>query len=173
MTNRRAPGEGTVYKRKDGSYEAAKTIGRNTSGNSRRISGYGRTKAAAMKSLQDKIDELGGAAMLPQIAERSKITVGDWLDAWIHYKEHVAGLKRATIEQYRGIIRVHLKPSLGDKRLMMLKPVDVEHMLALIAAKGRSARTVRYAWQTLNAALRHAVARELIRSNPATGVEKP
>lgn len=173
VTKRRAPGEGTVYQRKDGSYEAAKTVGSSTKGNPRRVTAYGRTKAAALANLQKKIDKLGGAAMLPRIAETSKITVGQWVDSWLKYKTEVSNLKPNSIAAYGNTIAVHIKPAIGDKRLISLRPVDVEHMLTGIAAKGRSARTVRYAWQTLNAALRHAVRRQLITSNPAAEVEKP
>lgn len=173
MKRKRPPGEGSIYLRKDGRYAAAKTVGYTPAGNPRRVTAYGRTQAEARARLEARISELGGPAMLPMLSESSSITVGEWLDSWVAYKKNVSNLKPGSIDRYKNVIKVHLKPELGARRLATVRPAHVEHLLGTIAAKGRSARTIRYIWQTLNAACKHAVRRGLIAANPCAAVEKP
>lgn len=68
---RRSNGEGTVYKRKDGYYCAQETL------DGRRISGYGKTKTAALASLKRKVKE---AIQEGSVRPKSKnATVGEYI----------------------------------------------------------------------------------------------
>jgi integrase len=170
---KRPPGEGTVTQRKDGRQEAAKTIGYNEHGNPIRLRAYGRTQGEARAKLEQKIQELGGPTMLATLAtlaDASKVTVKEWMESWLQYKETVDQLKPGTLARYRCMSNVHIIPAIGNRRLLSIRPAHVEHLLAGIAAKGLSKRMVRYVWQTLNSALKQALRRELIPSNPCAAV---
>ncbi len=57
MTKRRASGEGSIYKRKDGRWAADFTIGRTSTGKRRRKTVYGRTQAEVLKRLAELVSK--------------------------------------------------------------------------------------------------------------------
>src|SRR5512135_1535941 len=76
---RRGSGEGTVYKRADGSWAAALDLGV-VEGKRRRRFVYGRTQ----KEVLDKLallrrQQTSGARLMPP-----RLTVGQYLDHWLH-----------------------------------------------------------------------------------------
>lgn len=72
---RRSNGEGTVYKRKDGYYCAQETL------DGRRISGYGKTKTAALASLKRKVKE---AIQEGTVRQKNKsVTVGEYIQYFL------------------------------------------------------------------------------------------
>jgi len=170
---KRPPGEGTITKRKDGRYEAARTVGYNEQGNPVRIRSYGRSQGEARQKLEKKIQDYGGPLKLGGIAEASKVTVEDWLESWLRFKETTAGLKPRTIAGYRHMAEKHIVPSLGRRKLLSLKLAHVEDLLTRLAGRGLARSTIRQVWQVLNNACRHAVRRELLASNPCAEAQKP
>ena len=44
--------------------------------------------------------------------EQKEMTVGEWLDTWL--KEYLADVKQGTSIHYESVVRLHLKPALGD-----------------------------------------------------------
>jgi integrase len=168
---KRANGEGTIAKRPDGRYVAAAFVPV-TGGGRRRVFVYGRTRADA----RDKLDELlrDAANGIPRARERQ--TVGTYLDYWL---EHVVKPERrvSTYKGYETMVRVHIKPVLGKKKLDELGPADVRRLLAELREKetsghggGRrhlSPRMIQFAHAVLRNALSNAVREELVSRNAA------
>ncbi|MCP4897561.1 MAG: site-specific integrase [bacterium] len=167
---KRPPGEGTVTIRKDGRYEAARTIGYNERGNPIRIRAYGITQGEARDKLERKIQDMGGHAVLGTLADASQVTVADWLESWVRYKETVDELKPSTTRNYRHLATKHINPRIGTRRIQTIRPAHVEDILSQMARDGLSKRTRRYVWQALNNAFKHAVRRQLLPSNPCDAV---
>ncbi|HVA44550.1 MAG TPA: tyrosine-type recombinase/integrase [Acidimicrobiales bacterium] len=69
------------------------------------------------------------------------------------------------------IVRNHLLPVLGDRRLGSIAPRDVQVLVA--SWDGQAARTVRRQYGVLTAILNYAVASDLIARSPARGVRLP
>ena len=120
MTRRRGHGEGTIYQMKSGKWRAHVSLpdGRRVSKvlDSRREASQ--WLAAATKTISDG---------LPVAA--SRITVGQFLDRWL--VDVVAHRVRPrTYESYESIVRVHLRPALGDIRLVALRPDHVQRMIS-------------------------------------------
>lgn len=91
MARRRSNGEGTVYKRKDGYYCAQETL------DGRRISGYGKTKTAALASLKKKVKE---AIQEGSVRPKSKnVTVEEYIPYFI---ESLSITNRITKDNYEG-----------------------------------------------------------------------
>ncbi|MGH8902637.1 MAG: hypothetical protein ACRDYA_13415 [Egibacteraceae bacterium] len=75
MSGRRANGEGTIYRRKDGRYEGAAYF-RTTSGTRKRIRVYGKTREAVHASLTEAMTKAQQGTPLP-------IVLGGWVIIWI------------------------------------------------------------------------------------------
>ena len=186
---RRLPGEGSLYwVEKRQRYCAARTVGTDVRGRPRRVVAYGLTKTEAIGKLARKLDELGGQAAAVALPPSSSVTLSQWVEQWLTARGAGLGrpLRPATAASYRSLLELHVLPSLGHRRLATLRPAHVEDLLLALlrngwqrerpdedVPRGLSARSVRYVLQVLRACLRHAVRRDLIRSNPCDGVQLP
>lgn len=120
---RRANGEGTVYLRKDGRYEARVYV-LTTDGTERRITRYGRTYAEAHR----KLVELQAQHHQGVPVSVNNMLVGDYLEHWL---QSVVRRKRPkTYIGYRDVVRLHITPVLGKKRLARLTSQDVRKLVA-------------------------------------------
>lgn len=171
MARKRANGEGTIVKRPDGRYHAAAFVPMSDGGR-RRVFVYGRTRS----EVKDKLDELlrNAADHIPRARERQ--TVGEYLDYWL---EHVVKPERraTTYHGYETMVRLHIKPALGRKKLDELGSTDVRAMVATLRAKqtnghgagprSLSPRMVQSAHAVLRNALSNAMREELVSRNAA------
>lgn len=199
MGGRRANGEGTVYQRKDGRWEAAGYVV-TADGGSKRVRVYGSTRKQAMDKLIAKI--AASNAGLPVAADAST-TVGDYLNAWLTTVA-VHKLRPTTYATYEHYVKAFIIPGLGAKRLVALTPKDVRAWLHQVqtvcqcCAQGRDASrdpnatrkqsrprccavgvccnttitagTVAYLKAVLSSALAHAVAENELPRNVASAV---
>jgi len=167
MTKKNAVGEGTLYKRKDGRYEAALWV-TTTSGIRRRYRAYGSTRQeASAKLLAAKQREMQG---IPTADREWKLSA--YLDYWL--AEIVQKHRRpATYEMYEMTVRRHLKPKLGNVTLTKLSVPMLQRIINQLTADGRSNRQVQIIRTVLSAALTRAVREELVTRNVARLVEVP
>lgn len=116
---RRANGDGSIWKRKDGRYAFAAYV-LTTDGIYKRVQGYGRDYEDARTKLHKLLADSDRG--IPVVSENW--TVGDYLDYWL---EHVVRVERRpkTVQGYESVIRRHLVPALGRKRLDKLTARDV------------------------------------------------
>ena len=167
MTRRRAPGEGAVFERLDGRWEARLEV-RETDGRRRRKSFYGRTQSEALAKLRQAQRQLDDG--LPIVNER--LTTGEYLEHWSSVTMPPL-LRPATADSYAAFVRLHLVPALGKIPLAKLAPEDVERLLATKQQDGLSPNTVRLIRSTLRRALGMAERRGLVVRNVATLVDGP
>ncbi|MBE3010871.1 site-specific integrase [Microbispora sp. NEAU-D428] len=122
-TNRRARkrsnGEGTIYQRKDGRYEGAVFV-LTTAGTYKRVRAYGRTHEEARKKLTALISQADQG--IPVASENW--TMAEYLAYWL---KHIVMEERRpkTYQGYESVVRLHLVPVLGKKRLGKLNAQDV------------------------------------------------
>ncbi len=83
---------------------------------------YRKTKSEARKALRQALKDRDEG-----ISTDGSATVGALLDEWLASVKDAVSLR--TWLGYEGIIRVHLKPGVGDKRLDKLSPKDVQGIL--------------------------------------------
>lgn len=94
-----------------------------------------------------------------------------YLDKWLaSSKQKVAG---RTYQDYVNILRLHVRPPLGKKKLSALRPLDIQELVDNLQEKGLSARTVRHAHAILYRALQQAVKWRILVNNPASAVDLP
>src|SRR4029450_2729018 len=100
------------------------------------------------------------------------MTVEEWLTYWV---ENVAParVRPRTLNGYRSIIRMHLVPNIGSRRLDPLMPEHLEQTYQGLLAGGRSPATVLRIHRMLHRALKIAMQRDRVARNVATMVEPP
>lgn len=165
----RGSGEGCISRRKDGSWCAVVTTGRNPeTGKLKRQFFYGKTRQEVAEKLNKALNDLRQGTFV----EPSKLTVGEWLDTWlVEYKK--PELRPTTYDSYEVMVRVHLKPAIGGLKLKDLRPEHLQHLYNEKAKSGLSATTVRYIHAVIHQALKQAVRNQLVVRNVAEATTLP
>jgi integrase len=158
---RRANNEGSIYRRKDGRWEAAAYFV-TTSGIRKRKRFYGPTRTVAHSKLLAAKTQATQGIRVPDQTWR----LGDYLDYWLEkfVKPHRAP---KTYEQYEGAARLYLKPGLGGHTLVNLSVAQVQMFLDTQITNGASTRRVQIMRTALSAALTRAMREELLIRNVA------
>ncbi|WP_432982173.1 site-specific integrase [Dactylosporangium sp. CA-233914] len=117
--SRRANGQGSVYQQKDGRWVGAAYV-LQADGTFKRQRLYGKSEA----EVNEKLVAIQARSHQGVPAEATGWTVERFLSYWI---EHVVtpSRKPKTAQGYEVVVRVHLIPALGKKRLNRLSAVDV------------------------------------------------
>lgn len=160
---RRGNAEGTIYKRKDGRWEAAISTG---DGRRRRF--YGRTRGEAADKLRKAQHALSQG--LPLAGER--LTVGDYLARWLEESARPT-LRPRVYDSYRQVVRGHLIPAFGRTRLVKLTPDAIQAYMNQKLASGLRPNTVRNHHAVLRRALTQAERWGLAPRNVARLVSPP
>lgn len=164
----RAPaGAGTIYRRKDGRYEAAVRV-LIPNGGHRRLRVYAATRAEAYKQLQALIDRSDKGIPAPE----KSWTVAAWLAYWMDGVVRMKNRPR-TIERYETIIRQRITPLIGTKRLERLSVHDVQVAVSRLSEDGVGPRSIQQFRAVLSAALSRAQREELVHRNVARLVDLP
>ncbi|MFJ3586003.1 tyrosine-type recombinase/integrase [Streptomyces sp. NPDC090127] len=185
----RANGEGTIYQRKDGRWEAAGYV-LASDGTRKRVRVYGSTRREAADKLAEKIADSNRG--LPVATADS--TVGDYLTYWLG-SVAVHRLRENTHTRYTACVRLHLIPGLGTKKIARLTAKDVRTFLDRLRTTCRcctqgldterqaccaigeccqkqlSPSTLIYVHSVLKSALEHAVREDELPRNVARNVK--
>ena len=106
------------------------------------------------------------------LSQAGRTTVAEYLGWWM--ENVVRGeVAHRTYHNYLSLIRNHIVPKLGKKKLNTLKLEEVENLYRSMMAKGLSSATIRYAHAVLRRALKQAVVRGLVPRNVAEGASLP
>jgi integrase len=162
---KRGNNEGSIYKRKDGRWEAKLTIGYDADGKPIRKSSYHKTRREAQDAMRDAQTRL--ASNLAQLDTGT--TLREWSEIWLENKKSV--LKQSTYENYFYALK-HILPPLGHLKLCEIKNVQLQAFLnELGKTKGKSAlQKVRI---VLYGMLDEAEKNELVTRNAARGLKMP
>jgi integrase len=159
--HRRRRGEGAVYRRKDGRWEARLRLP-----DGRRTSIYTSTRRRAVAKLADagwRIDH-----GLPLHA--AKRTVADYLNYWLEVTRR--RVRPTTFEAYELCVR-RLLPPIGSLRLVYLEPSIIQTTYDALLSNGLSARSVEQTHAVLHRALYQALHWGLVTANPTELVAPP
>lgn len=169
MARRSANGEGSIYKRQDGRWEAAISLDTVT-GKRKRVHFYGRTRQEVHKKLIAAKAQADSGIALPD----RQWHLDEYLDYWL--EEIVKPSRRPkTYQQYESVSRLYLKPELGRTLLTKLSVSLVQSFIneqfAQVESRGQSKRKVHTMRAVLSAALSRAMREELVTRNAARLVE--
>ncbi|SES66959.1 tyrosine-type recombinase/integrase [Geodermatophilus poikilotrophus] len=165
---RRANGEGSIFKRKDGTWSAELSY-RDNHGTLKRRTVYGKTQAEVRAKFRDARERIESGAPIKD----ASMTVAAWLEDWITKSLAASDRKQATKDLYATLARTHLVPTIGTIALGRLRPSDVEALVVTKRGAGLSGSTIRTIYTVLRSALEIAARDGLLRSNPAAAVKRP
>ena len=120
---RAANGQGGVYQRADGRWEA-KIFVDLPDGRRKRISVYGDTQQETLNELTRMLDQQRRG--IPVVT--TTMTVADYMNYWL---KHIAepSIRRTTYASYEGDVRLHIIPGIGSRKLKSLQPAHVRAWL--------------------------------------------
>ena len=164
MTKRRGHGEGHIgFHKPSGKWRAALDLGI-VNGKRKRKYVYGETRKAVATALREMHQEQAEGQIVTE-----KQTVAQWLDRWLD--TYVVLRRRPkTIESYRQIITLYLKPHLGKLQLAKLTGEHVETMINAML-KTLAPRTAQYARAVLRKSLNQAKKLGYVRRNVVLDTE--
>lgn len=165
---RRGHGEGGLWQRPDGRWEALLHTGYTPDGKRKRRKAVRHTKTAAAAALK----EMGAEEEQGLNPDASRWTVADWLQRWIE-TEVTATVRPRTQEQYASVVNGHLIPALGNVPLRKLTASDIRAYMKGKLDGGLAARTVGNHHIILRRALEIATRYQYIERNPARLVSSP
>jgi integrase len=162
MTRRRDKGEGSVYRRKDG-----RCIGEYEDANGKRRYVSGKTKTEVRAKLRKLLaDRDEGIAY-----DSENLSVGGYLDRWLGAVK--GSVRDRTWQRHEEVVRLHLKPTIGDVKLDNLNALQIQSMYSQKLNAGLSARSVEIIHVALHKALKQAVRWSLVPRNIAEAVTPP
>lgn len=165
---RRGHGEGSIYRRKDGRWTASISLGFDSQGRMKRRYVYGRTR----REVAEKLAVLQEQRRQGKLASPARETLGEFLDRWlVDVVEQTVRPK--TVEGYRVVVDVHIKPALGKVPLQQISPAHIQRFYAEKLKEGRAPAYVRKMGAVLGRALEVAHRWGLIPTNPARLADKP
>jgi integrase len=168
MPKKRGHGEGTITKRRDGSWMAQVSIGFDPdTGKPKRLTKYFKTRQEAAAWLA----EVQTARRTGQFVEPDKITVGEWVLRYLqtYVKPKVQPTSYAN---YKIVAEKHIIPALGSIPLQKLRLHAVQEFYNKAAERLSPWRIARI-HHVLNGALKQAVRERLIPTNPAEYTTRP
>ncbi|TQE32358.1 site-specific integrase [Streptomyces ipomoeae] len=126
---KRANGEGSITKRKDGTYHGRVYV-TTTSGIRKRVSVYGKTR----DEVRQKITELQAQENQGIPVPDTNMNLEDYLTYWLATVVKVHRRPK-TYQGYESVARVHLVPGLGRKKIRTLRAAEVRTWLARVASE--------------------------------------
>ena len=182
MAKKRANGDGSIRKRKDGRWEGRYVVGHDpVTGKMISRNVLGKTQAEVKEKLRTAIEN----SKRLDYTQTGKYTVGQWMDEWFEAYAKVK-VRPSSHQTYKGYIENHIKPNIGDIPIEKLTSLQLQKFYRQLLTEGRvpriesekqpkglSAKTVRNINQVISSAMDMAVRHKLILSNPTEGCELP
>lgn len=168
MSKKRGQNEGSIRKRKDGTWEARVTIGVSVDGKQQRKSLYGKTRQEVNAKMTDLLNNLQKGI----ITNPTEMTLAEWLDYYmLEYKKKY--VKPTTYVNYSVKVEKHIKPAIGHYKLKALRQDMIQKFVNSMTDEGLSPSTVISAYKLLSTALETAVDDGLLVRNVSHKVKLP
>jgi integrase len=165
---KRENGEGSIYRRPDGTWCAGFTVGYDENGKRKRRYLYARTKAGVL----EKLNQLRSDARAGFAVEPSRLTVAEFADHWV---KNVASQKVrvTTLANYKLLVKLHITPHIGGIRLDRLTPIHLQSWHSTLERAGAFTYQRHAAHVLLKTILTQALKLGLVGRNPLAAVDPP
>jgi integrase len=169
MTPRRSNHEGSIYQRKsDGLWMGVAHVGYDTSGKPLRKYVSSKKRPEVVKQLKELRRKIDDGRILKEDGVTVSELFGRWFDDVMRHQ-----IAPSTFSNYQTVVRMHILPILGRKKLVELAVSDVDKLLSLKTDGGLSSSTVRRIRAVLAQCLDQAIRWELVHRNVATLSRSP
>ena len=128
MGKKKANGEGSISKRKDGRYMGRYTV------DGKRKTVYGNSFEEVRQKLNEILNDIAKGAYI----EPNKYSVEKWLRDWLELYA-LPTVKQSTYISYEGYVRLHIVPELGDIKLTSLDLGDLQRFFKKKAGTEKNA----------------------------------
>jgi integrase len=162
MAKRRGNGEGSIYRRKNGTWEAKITLE-----DGRRKSIYGKTRKEVQEKLKIALREQQQGTLVTAPQQKLEQFLYNWLDTQKHR------VRPRTYERYEEIVRLHIIPELGHHYVQKLTAQQIEAFYAKKIREGYKPVTVASFHVVLHKAFATAVRWNLVARNVCDLVTPP
>ena len=167
--------EGSIRKRKNGTWEGRYTIGYDARGRQKQLSVYGKTRAEVARKLNEKTAAIqNGTYIIPR-----DHTLLEWLENWLTTYAYIK-VRASTYASYQAYINNHIAPYIGGVKLQKLTTEQLQLFFNEKAKNGRldgkgglSPKTIRNLYNMLHEALQQAVTNKYLSVNVSEGVVLP
>lgn len=166
---------GSVTK-KNGSYYVVLDVGRDPQSGKRKKKWFSVKKESGKRKpnkqdaedvLLQKLQEFKTGTLV----DPSDMTFSDFLNKWVkNYVENE--LKQTTRDVYKNCIQAYIKPSLGKIKISEIKPFHLQEFYTEML-ESLAPGTIQKCHNIIRKSLKHAVAWEMIKKNPAENVSPP
>jgi integrase len=146
---RRGQGEGSIYRRPDGRWVAVLDLGWRDGKRTRKYL-YGRTREQVARTLARALTQQQQGHQFAN----EQLTVEQFLARWLEAKRGT--VYPDTWTRYEELVRLHVNPKLGKRRLARLKPEQLQQCYSELQAS-RSPATVLKIHRMLHSAFKLAV----------------
>jgi integrase len=160
--NKRSNGEGSIGKRKNGTWYGAIRI----DGKQKWV--YGDTR----KEVVDKIRQIQQKHEEGLQLNADKVTLADFITKWLDEVSKQRN-KPYTYKRYKRIAELHINPVLGNIPITVLRPDTIQKHINKLSEQGKSPGSIRNIRAVLRIALNQAMRWRYINYNPATLVTLP
>lgn len=164
---RRAAGEGSIYKLKNGKFAAMLTVGY-ADGKQQRKKFEGKTRRAVAEKLAIARRQIAAGVNLTSKAQPLRVFLKRWLEDTV-----MPTARPRSITTYAQVIQDYINPSLGDIVVQKLTVQQIQQLLTDLLRRDFAAATVRLTRTVLRQAMQQAVDWRLIDHNPADRVTVP
>lgn len=166
---------GHVRRRGERSWELKYDVGTDPATGKRktRFSSFKGTKREAELELA----RLVTAEQAGQAVDPTRLTMEAFLDRW-ECDWAVVNVSPKTMERYKELLRLHVRPHIGKLQIQKLRPVNLSELYAKLLRSGRgesglASRTVGHVHRVIHRALGHGVQWGLVHTNVAANVSPP
>ena len=126
-----------------------------------------KTEKEANKAREKTIAELYNGTYIVY----SKVKVSEFLDFWLEEDIKQRTNRHETYYSYCGIVKNHINPLLGEKRMVDVNRGDIQRLFNTKATYSRSvAEQVK---TIMNVSFKFALGKKIISSNPVLGINLP
>ena len=166
---KRGNGEGSISRRKDGTYMARYWV--DTPTGRKRQTIYGK-KGEKRQDVADRLAEALGNRSKGLVFDADNQKLEEYLERWL--ADSVRGsVKPVTYDSYARLVQVHIAPGLGRVKLKALSPAHLQSFYRTKLDAGLSPRTVQYLHAVLHRALKQALRWGLVPRNVSEAVDPP
>jgi len=169
MANRRADHEGSIYQRSsDGLWMGVAHLGYSPAGKPIRKYVAAKNRTEVVKKLKRVRRDFDNGLLI----QDTNVTLIELFERWFEdiMRHQIAP---STFSNYQTVVRMHILPILGRKKLTELTVSDVDKLLSLKSDSGLSPSTVRRIRAVLAQCLDQAIRWELVHRNVATLSRSP
>jgi hypothetical protein len=129
---------------------------------------HSRTVRGPVRHAQTYLNKVLRERDLGRRVEGVTISLNEFLDRWLETAAKPR-LREKSYRSYESLLRRYVRPSLGERNLAGICPLDIQTVYQRLIERGLAARTIRYTHSVLRSAMRQAIRWRLLLEDPTNG----